>query len=846
MSSVTYDVFLSHAWVDQQPVRVVERPQRGLAPELLGRLEAAGLNVFFDANEVEHGAPISPTVIEGLANSSVFVVWYSTMYPTREACRWELTTASRVDVSKRRIFGVNPEVTGVHISGTPLKDTRLAACPDPTDQDGWARLVSRIKEAVADANGEVFGTFDETPPKWFPNKQRRAERFTGRLRELWAMHEILTAHPLTGQQTAVAGAAVVDGMGGAGKTVLALEYAHRYSAAWPGGVVWIKGHGFDHGHPADATPEGRRAALNDELQTLAISLEIDLSFLVPISSPTAQMTALRRAIGGELGENGPVLWVVDDLPPGLSAAEIEQWSAPGNIEGAKTLVTTRTTEYNYGFTRLALDQLSTDEGYQLLTGEHTPADERQRQAAHELVEVLGGHALALDVTRAGVTGPNGYTAWLDRLRSETATVVATLDLLGELAGSLTADHSTSVATTLAMSIDRLDADARAVLELCACFDSLPIPFDMLDAMLEPDRRRLGTTKLGCASLATVGADETITLHRLVIVVDRIVSGLEATPILDAQVAAAEALAGAMSAIQSTHLAQPFANHFRLAQSLHLVPAKRHDVDHWCGWFLQLSGRELESVPLLERVVGERLEELGESHPDTLIARVSLAISYRVTQRPLDAITLLERVLEDSAEIRGERHPVTLTARAYLASTYQQVGRLDEAIVLQEALLEDRLEEFGGRHRETLSIRGDLAGSYWRVRRTDDARCQWEQVVAEGPEVMGSRHPETITARANLASCYRDLDRNDDAIDLLEQVVTDRAELLGHDHADTNSARASLAASYWHSARSHDAIALLTQAIQLEEPRSDGQPYLARWRSALASGSTVLIASDESR
>jgi hypothetical protein len=791
MTAAAFDVFLSHAWVDQSPERVATRPQRGLAPELLRRLQTAGLNVFFDADKVQDGTVISTQATEALANSSVFVVWYSTMYPTRGACRWELTTASRIDSSKRRIFGVNPETTGAHIDGTPLKDTRLASCPDPDDEAAWTKLITRIKEVVAAANGTVFGEFAETSPTWSPSKQGRSVRFTGRLREMWALHEILTAHPLTGQETSVAGAAVMDGMGGAGKTVLALEYAHRYGAAWPGGVVWIKGHGFDHGNPADATPEGRRAALNDELQTLAISLGIDLGFLVPITSPTAQMTALRHAIGGALGGHGPVLWVADDLPPALTAAEVELWSAPGNIEGAKTLVTTRTTEYDsYGLTRLALDQLSADEGDQLLTREHAPADERQRAAAYELVEILGGHALALDVTRAGVTGPSGYSEWLDRLKSETERFVGTLDLLGELAGSLTADHSNSVATTLAMSINRLDTDAQAVLEICACFDSLPIPFDMLDQMLEADHRRLGTTRLGNASLATVGPRETLTLHRLVIHVARVVNGLTPDRLLTQRSVAAEALAESMSVVPTTGVASRHKVQFGLAQSLGLPPAARHTVNRWSGIFLQFSGRFSEAIALFEQVLADRIEILGTQHPDTLTSRANLANSYATVGLIDDAITLQEQVLADRIEILVAYNVHTIDTRANLAISYAMVGRIDDAITLQEQVLADRIA------------------------------------------ILDTQHPDTLTSRANLANSYATVGRIDDAITLQEQVLSDRIEILGTHHLDTIDARANLAIFHGQAGRAGQAITLMQEAFDLAHSLTEGHLRQIRWQWAL--------------
>ena len=121
----TFDVFLSHAWVDQLSAeRVAERPQRGLASELVRRLEAAGLSVFYDADDIHDGDQITDTARAALANSSAFVVWYSSMYPTRQACRWELTTATRIDREMERIIAINPEADGPTLfAGPPVTVT---------------------------------------------------------------------------------------------------------------------------------------------------------------------------------------------------------------------------------------------------------------------------------------------------------------------------------------------------------------------------------------------------------------------------------------------------------------------------------------------------------------------------------------------------------------------------------------------------------------------------------------------------------------------------------------------------------------------------------------------------
>src|SRR3712207_1399947 len=78
-----FDVFLS--WT---------RRGHGLTPHrLVAELRRAGLRVWFDEDDIGLFEPITAGVRLGLASSKVMIAWYSASYPTRRACREELTLA---------------------------------------------------------------------------------------------------------------------------------------------------------------------------------------------------------------------------------------------------------------------------------------------------------------------------------------------------------------------------------------------------------------------------------------------------------------------------------------------------------------------------------------------------------------------------------------------------------------------------------------------------------------------------------------------------------------------------------------------------------------------------------
>ena len=78
--------------------------------------------------------------------------------------------------------------------------------------------------------------------------------------------------------------------------------------------------------------------------------------------------------------------------------------------------------------------------------------------------------------------------------------------------------------------------------------------------------------------------------------------------------------------------------------------------HWSA------GRTNEAIALEELVLAQRVEVLGDTHPDTLTSRNNLASSYQSAGRTNEAIALKEQVLAQRVEVLGDTHPDTLTSR----------------------------------------------------------------------------------------------------------------------------------------------------------------------------------------
>jgi len=203
------------------------------------------------------------------------------------------------------------------------------------------------------------------------------------------------------------------------------------------------------------------------------------------------------------------------------------------------------------------------------------------------------------------------------------------------------------------------------------------------------------------------------------------------------------------------------------------------------------GRWSEAEELEVQVVEMHKKKLGEDHPLTLTSMANLAMTYNEQGQWEEAEELSLQVIEMRKEKLGEDHPSTLTSMANLAVTYSQQGRQDKAEPLKKRVMEILKEKLGEDHPSTLTSMANLAVTYSRQGRQDKAEPLTKRVIKMRKEKLGEDHPLTLTSMANLAMTWKAQDREGEAIKLMEQCVSFQTHRLGASHPDTISSAAVL-------------------------------------------------------
>jgi len=328
-----------------------------IACEVADVLTERGYKVFVQNYDFRLGDSCIERMHEGVKNARDLIVLFTRDYEQSPFTRKEFTSfeAQRLrDLEERHIIILRCE-------DAPIQG--LLADVVYQDLVGVEDREERKRRIIAAAERQSEGA--RPPPRPFIGVPPRIPSFTGREDELYRLDAILI-HEKPAVVTQAVGRVAVRGMGGVGKTSLAVEYAHRYRNLYSG-VCWC---------PAE-TREGLITALADLGATLGgtVSDEAD--------AEKAAKAALHRLAG----QRATWLLVYDNV---ASPSEIADLLPSA---GARLLITSRFLDWTGSADEVALTTLPPKEAVAFLEGRTGREDV---VGARTLADALGYLPLALD------------------------------------------------------------------------------------------------------------------------------------------------------------------------------------------------------------------------------------------------------------------------------------------------------------------------------------------------------------------------------------------------------------------------------------------------------------------
>ena len=244
------------------------------------------------------------------------------------------------------------------------------------------------------------------------------------------------------------------------------------------------------------------------------------------------------------------------------------------------------------------------------------------------------------------------------------------------------------------------------------------------------------------------------------------------------------------------------------------PKAQESVLKWASilykaaWYARRMGNGADTQLLGMKAKKAQEKILGEEHEDSIRSVAMVASGYKLQGMWELAEELEVQVMESRQTKLGADHPDTLTSMANLALIYWNQGRWEEAEKLEVEVMGSLKTKLGADHPDTLTSMANLASTFWKQGRWEEAEKLEVEVMESRKTKLGADHPFTLTSMANLASTFCNQGRWEEAEKLEVEVIESRKTKLGADHPDTLTSMANLAFTWESQGRHSDAIKLM--------------------------------------
>jgi tetratricopeptide (TPR) repeat protein len=656
-----------------------------------------------------------------------------------------------------------------------------------------------------------------SPPKACPNNLPRSgtNAFVGRETDLANLHTQL-------HQSDRIAITAIRGMGGIGKTELALQYAlhHLGQGTYPGGICWLQTKEQDIGTeivnfalvylnltPPDGLDLPSQVAYiwNHWPTPVGAHRRAPSATSTPIANPPNEQPdkdlgqkAQDPALGAQpcAPTPGDVLVVIDDVsgPDEAKAYNAIKPYLPPQETHFRVLLTTRL-QLGTSIQTVQIDVLNPAAALELLTS-LIGADRvnRELDTAKALCQWLGYLPLGLELVGRILARKRGWS--LAKMQQQLDQKRLEAKPLTQAQADMTAAHE-SIAAAFELSWQDLEPEAQELAYRLCLYALAPIDWQWIEQWYEdtdPDELEDWRDEgLVNRSLLNLDSDSnTVQLHQIIREFFR--AKLELW-------AGAEGLKRAYGQAM-VQVAQQIPQTPTRDQILAVTTATPHLAEAattWQRWledesliwpfaglgrFYEGQGAYGQAEPWWQDCLAVTRDRLGEAHPDVATSLNNLAELYRSQGRYSEAEPLYQEALALRKQLLGEAHPDVANSLNNLALLYKSQGRYSKAEPLYQEALALRKQLLGEAHPDVASSLNNLAALYRSQGRYSEAEPLYQEALALSKQLLGEAHPDVAQSLNNLAALYYSQGRYSEAEPLYLQAISVVYQRLGENHPNT--------------------------------------------------------------
>jgi tetratricopeptide (TPR) repeat protein len=235
-----------------------------------------------------------------------------------------------------------------------------------------------------------------------------------------------------------------------------------------------------------------------------------------------------------------------------------------------------------------------------------------------------------------------------------------------------------------------------------------------------------------------------------------------------------------------------------------------------GYFLERNSRYNEAEDIYQQVLQGCEMVLGIDHETTLKTVYNLGVLYKQQSKLKEAKEMYERALHGFEKANGVNHLLTLDTVHNLGVLYQDQGKLKEAEEMYERARQGYEKAHGVDHLPTLVTVHNLGVLYQDQGKLKEAEEMYQQVLQGREKVLGIDHPSTLWTVHDLGTLYQNQGKLKEAEEMYQQALQGHEKVLGIDHPSTLRTVNSLGTLYQVQGKLKEAEEMYRQARQGRE------------------------------
>jgi tetratricopeptide (TPR) repeat protein len=229
--------------------------------------------------------------------------------------------------------------------------------------------------------------------------------------------------------------------------------------------------------------------------------------------------------------------------------------------------------------------------------------------------------------------------------------------------------------------------------------------------------------------------------------------------------------------------------------LHIDLVKTAWIFHEAARWIDQTARYDEAEALYMMALEIKEAVLGKDHPGTAITYNNLALVYSNKGEYDKALKWFEKDLRISETVLGKDHLGTSTTYNNLALVYSNKGEYDKALEWYGKALRIRETVLGKEHPTTATTYNNLALVYDNKGEYDKALEWYEKALRIRETLLCKEHPGITTTYNNIAGVYSNKGEYDKALKWYAKALEINETALGKEHTGTATTYKNIAGVY---------------------------------------------------